>query len=164
MFGLYLDKISILLEIFDIIDEFMLFSVFMVGGSGQCEILKIFDIIDEVYKQQSNVKELILYKEGLIVISKLLISKDVGLGMGVGLIGLLDGILVFGKLGDKKILLKLYDVKVKGREYIVVKERFDKEKKKLVVYKFIGNIIIDGCCYFIMGIESEELDLVIIYV
>lgn len=34
MFGLYLDKISILLEIFDIIDEFMLLSVFMVGGSG----------------------------------------------------------------------------------------------------------------------------------
>lgn len=50
MFGGYLDKVSMLLEIFDIIDELLVLSVYVVGGSGQFEILKIFDIIDEEYK------------------------------------------------------------------------------------------------------------------
>lgn len=89
-----------------------------------------------------------------------MISNDVGFGMGVGLIGLLKGILVFGKLGDGKILFKLYDIKGKGREYIVVKEKLFKGLKKNKIYKFIGNIIIDGCCYFVVGIEIEELDLI----
>lgn len=164
MFGSHSDKISTLPEILDIIDESTSPSAFTAGGSGQREIPKIFDIIDEAHKQQSNVKELTSHKEGPIATSKPLTSKDVGSGMGVGLTGLPDGISVFGKLGDKKILSQSHDAKAKGREHIVAKERPDKEKKKPAVHKFIGNITIDGRRYLIMGTESEESDSVTTHV
>lgn len=158
MFGSQPDKVSTLPEILDIIDESSVPNAYTAGGSGQREIPKIFDIIDEAHKQHSKVKELSSHKEGPIATSKPLSIKDVGSGMGVGLTGLPEGISVFGKLGDKKILSKAQDTKGKGREHIVAKERPDKQKKKPTVHKFIGNITIDGRRYLIMGTESEESD------
>lgn len=48
-FGLYMYEM--LLEIFDIIDELVVLNVYVIGGSGGWEILKIFDVIDEVYNR-----------------------------------------------------------------------------------------------------------------
>ncbi|KAJ7373708.1 hypothetical protein OS493_011317 [Desmophyllum pertusum] len=81
--------------------------------------------------------------------------------MGVGLTGLPEGISVFGKFGDEKILTKPHATKAKGREHIVAKERPTKQKKQPTVHKFIGNITIDGKRYLVVGTESEEggLDL-----
>ena len=160
MFGGHSDKVSTLPEILDIIDESSVPSAYAAGGSGQPEIPKIFDIIDEEHKQQNKVKDFSSHKQGPIATSKLLTSKDVGSGMGVGLNGLPEGISVFGKLGDEKILSKSHESTARGREHIVEKEKPEKKKKKTGVHKFIGNITIDGRRYLVVGTESEEIDSV----
>ena len=160
MFGGHSDKVSTLPEILDIIDESSMPSAYAAGGSGQPEIPKIFDIIDEEHKQQNKVKQFSSHKQGPIATSKLLTSKDVGSGMGVGLNGLPQGISVFGKLGDEKILSKSHESTARGREHIVAKEKPGKQKKKTGVHKFIGNITIDGRRYLVVGTESEEIDSV----
>lgn len=160
MFGSNSNKVSTLPEILDIIDESSVPSAYAAGGSGQPEIPKIFDIIDEQHKQQNKVKEFSSHKQGPIATSKLLTSKDVGSGMGVGLNGLPEGISVFGKLGDEKILSKSHESTARGREHIVAKEKPGKQKKKTSVHKFIGNITIDGRRYLVVGTESEEVDSV----
>ncbi|KAL9955335.1 hypothetical protein ACROYT_G036643 [Oculina patagonica] len=157
-FGEPSDKASTLPEILDIIDEPSV--PYAADGSGQHEIPKIFDIIDEAHNQQSKVKEFSSHKQGPIATSKILTSKDVGSGMGVGLNGLPEGISVFGKLGDEKILSKSHDTKAKGREHIVAKVKPTKQAKKPAVHKFIGNITIDGRRYLVVGTESEETDSV----
>lgn len=153
-FGEPSDKVNTLPEILDIIDEPSV--PYAAGGSGQPEIPKIFDIIDEAHNQHSKVKEFSSHKQGPIATSKILTSKDVGSGMGVGLNGLPEGISVFGKLGDEKILSKTHETKAKGREHIVAKEK----PHKPAVHKFIGNITIDGRRYLVVGTESEEIDSV----
>lgn len=158
MFGAHSDKTSTLPEILDIIDEAAVPNAYAADGSGQPEIPKIFDIIDEAHNQHSKVKEFSSHKQGPIATSKLLTSKDVGSGMGVGLTGLPEGISVFGKFGDEKILTKPHATKAKGREHIVAKERPTKQKKQPTVHKFIGNITIDGKRYLVVGTESEEAD------
>lgn len=160
MFGEHSGKVSTLPEILDIIDESSVPSAYAAGGSGQHEIPKIFDIIDEAHNQHNKVKEFSSHKQGPIATSKLLTSKDVGSGMGVGLNGLPEGISVFGKLGDEKILSKSHDSTARGREHIVAKEKPEKQKKKPAVHKFIGNITIDGRRYLVVGTESEEIDSV----
>jgi len=154
MFGSHVH--NTLPEILDIIDEAP--NAYAAGGSGQREIPKIFDIIDQAHNERSKVKNISSNKEGPIATSKLLTSKDVGSGMGVGLTGLPEGISVFGKLGDQKVLPKPHDIKGKGREHIVAKEKPSKEKKKPNVHKFIGNITIDGRRYLVVGTETEESD------
>lgn len=160
MFGEALDKDSTLPEILDIIDDSSVPSAYAAGGSGQREIPKIFDIIDEAHNEHSKVKEFSSHKPGPIATSKLLTSKDVGSGMGVGLNGLPEGISVFGKLGDEKILSKTHETKAKGREHIVAKQKPTKQIRKPAVHKFIGNITIDGRRYLVVGTESEEVDSV----
>ena len=158
MFGSHAHKVNTLPEILDIIDESPVPNSYAAGGSGQREIPKIFDIIDEAHNERSKVKDFSSHKQGPIATSKLLTSKDVGSGMGVGLTGLPEGISVFGKLGDQKVLSKSHDTKGKGREHIVAKEKPVKEKKKASVHKFIGNITIDGRRYLVVGTETEESD------
>lgn len=160
MFGEASDKDSTLPEILDIIDDSSVPSAYAAGGSGQREIPKIFDIIDEAHNEHSKVKEFSSHKPGPIATSKLLTSKDVGSGMGVGLNGLPEGISVFGKLGDEKILSKTHETKAKGREHIVAKQKPTKQIRKPAVHKFIGNITIDGRRYLVVGTESEEVDSV----
>ena len=139
-------------EILDIIDESAVPNAYAAGGSGGREIPKIFDIIDEAHNKHSKDS----HKRGPIATSKLLTSHDVGSGMGVGLNGLPQGISVFGKLGDQKILPKPNDIKGKGREHIVAKMKPTKGSKKARVHKFIGNITIDGRRYLVVGTETEE--------
>ena len=145
-------------EILDIIDESSMPNAYAAGGSGQREIPKIFDVIDEALNERSKVKDFTSQKQGPIATSKLLTSKDVGSGMGVGLNGLPQGVSVFGKLGDQKILPKPHHTTGKGREHIVAKHKPSKETKKASVHKFIGNITIDGRRYLVVGTETEEAD------
>ncbi|CAH3141929.1 unnamed protein product [Porites evermanni] len=160
MFSSHAHKGDTLPEILDIIDEPAVPNAYAAGGSGQEETIpKIFDIIDEAHKQGSQVKELSSQQQGPIATSKPLTSNDVGSGMGVGLTGLPDGISVFGKLGDQKILSKSHETG-EGREHIVAKEKPSKGKKKANVHKFIGNITIDGRRYLVVGTETEESDSV----
>lgn len=160
MFSSHTHKGDTLPEILDIIDEPAVPNAYAAGGSGQEETIpKIFDIIDEAHKQGSQVKELSSQQQGPIATSKPLTSNDVGSGMGVGLTGLPDGISVFGKLGDQKILSKSHETG-EGREHIVAKEKPSKGKKKANVHKFIGNITIDGRRYLVVGTETEESDSV----
>lgn len=145
-------------EILDIIDESSMPNSYTAGGSGQREIPKIFDVIDEAHNEHSKVKDFTSQKQGPIATSKPLTSKDVGSGMGVGLTGLPQGVSVFGKLGDQKILPKPYHTAGKEREHIVAKYKPSKETKKASVHKFIGNITIDGRRYLVVGTETEEAD------
>ena len=157
IFGTQSNKLNSLPEILDIIDESTVPSAYETG-SGQRQIPKIFDIIDETHNLGEKVKEFSSHREGPIATSKPLTSNDVGSGMGVGLNGLPQGISVFGKLGDEKILTKSHDTKGKGREHIVAKEKPQKGKKAPTVHKFIGNITIDGRHFYVVGTESEELE------
>lgn len=156
MFGSHVHET--LPEILDIIDEPSVPNAYAAGGSGQQEIPKIFDIIDEAHNARSKVKDVTSHKQGPIATSKPLTSKDVGSGMGVGLTGLPEGISVFGKLGDHKILPTPHHISGKGREHIVAKEKPSKAKKKTGVHKFIGNITIDGRRFLVVGTETEESD------
>lgn len=143
-------------EILDIIDESAVPNAYAIGGSGGREIPKIFDVIDEAHNRHN--QDSASHKQGPIATSKVLTSNDVGSGMGVGLTGLPKGISVFGKLGDGKILPKPHDIKGKGREHIVAKEKPSKGPKKNKIHKFIGNITIDGRRYLVVGTETEESD------